>query len=134
MLVLQEYLVAEEDYRVMRFEMRGVGRIPADYAAPKLSLLTQLNEMLNMGRIVPYPGMPPRDIERMRLANANFGWANLHLNYAIALGLNMQPEEAARQLVNLRAIYGQESYAQAAEIFSKLQHEKYPELATVVLP
>ena len=133
-LVAQEYLKVEEDYRVMRFELRRLGQTPADYEAPQLALLTQLDETLKVGRMVPYPGMPTRDIERLRIANASQAWATLHLSYVVALALNGQPEEATRQLRNLRALYGAETYKQVSEMFLRVQAEQYPQLALVKLP
>lgn len=129
-----EYLQVEDDYRVMRFEFRKVGRTPADYTAPRLTLLTQLDEMLKVGRMQPYPGMPPADIERMRVANVSFAWATLQLNYVVALGLNGRPEEATRELMNLRAVYGAASYLQAKSAFIRLRDERYPQLSSVKLP
>jgi hypothetical protein len=134
LLVVKEYLQVEEDYRVMRFELRSVGKIPAGYEAPRLVLLTQLDETLKVGRMVPFPGMPARDLERLRIANASQAWATLQLNYAVALALNGKPEEATRQLRNLRALYGPETYKQVSEKFLRLQAEKYPQLALVKLP
>jgi O-antigen ligase len=133
-LVAQEYLKVEEDYRVMRFELRRLGQTPAGYEAPKLALLTQLDETLKVGRMVPYPGMPARDIERLRIANASQAWATLHLSYAVALALNGQPEEATRQLQNLRALYGAATYKQVSEMFLRVQAEQYPQLVNVTLP
>lgn len=129
--VLLEYLVAEEDCRVMRFEMRNVGTRPLDYEAPQLLLLTQLDEMLKMGRVKPDRGMSSEDIERMRKANASLAWASLHLKYVIALGLNGQPEEATRQLRNIGSLYGKVTYKSAAEELTKVRDEKYPELSLV---
>ena len=129
--VLLEYLVAEEDCRVMRFEMRNVGTRPLDYEAPHLVLLTQLDDMLKMGRIKPDRGMSLEDIERMRKANASLAWASLHLKYVIALGLNGQPEEATRQLRNLGSLYGKVTYKSATEELKKVREEKYPELSMV---
>lgn len=126
-----EYLEAEEDCRVMRFELRRLGARPIAYEAPQLVLLTQLDEMLKMGRMKPRRGMSAADIERMRKANASLGWGTLHLNYAIALGLNGHPEEATRQLRILRAIYGADTYKQAAEEFVRTRDDKFPELAAV---
>ncbi len=132
--VAWEYLKIEEDYRVMRFELRSVGKPPLDYVAPQITLLTQLDETLKVGRLVPYPGMPARDIERLRRANASQAWATLHLSYAVALALNDQPEEATRQLRNLRALYGQKTYKQSLDHFLQLQTKQYPQLALVQLP
>lgn len=132
--VAWEYLQVEDDFRVMRFELRRVGRLPEGYAPPQLTLLTQLDEMLKVGRMEPYPGMPPGDIERMRVANASFAWATLQLNYVVALGLNGQSEEASRQLSNLRAVYGAASYQQALGAFSRIRDTRYPQLSAVKLP
>lgn len=132
--VAWEYLQVEDDYGVMRFELRRVGRLPDGYAPPQLTLLTQLDEMLKVGRMEPYPGMPPEEIERIRIANASFAWATLQLNYVVALGLNGHPEEAARQLSNLRAVYGAASYQQARDAFVRLRDKRYPQLSSVKLP
>jgi len=132
--VAQEYFMAEADYRVMRFELRRVGFTEAGYAAPKLVLLTQLDETMKVGRLVPYPGMSAHDIERLRIANASQAWATLHLSYAVALGLNGKPEEASNQLRNLRALYGKETYKQVSEIFMRVRREQYPQLSLVNLP
>jgi len=132
--VAVEYVQAEEDHRVMRFEMRKVGRTPVGYEAPHLVLLNQLGEMLQLARLEPRPDMSPKELERMRVANASFEWATLHLHYAVALGLNGQPEEASRQLSNLRALYGMSSYEQAVAYFQELQNMKYSQLASVKMP
>lgn len=129
-----EYTLAEEDHRVMRFEMRRVGRVPDGYEAPRLLLLNQLREMLELGRFQPYPGMPPHELERMRVANRSFEWATLHMRYVVALGLNGQPEEATRQLESLRALYGPRSYEQASAYFVALRDKQYPQLVAVKIP
>jgi O-antigen ligase len=128
-----EYLQAEEDYRVMRFELRRVGKTPQGYASPRLVLLTQLDATLQLGRLVPYVGMPEQDIQRLGIASARQGWATLDLSYAVALGLNGRPVEAARQLALLRSVYGEESSRQAFDFFREAR-ESHPELNAVVLP
>jgi O-antigen ligase len=129
-----EYLKVEEDYQVMRFEMRRVGVAPANYSPPQLTLLTQFDEVLTVGRMVPSVGMRPQDLSRMGIASNNLSWATLQLNYAVALGLNGQGEEATRQLQNLRNVYGVRSYEQALEVFIDLKNSKYPQLVSVQLP
>lgn len=132
--VAVEYLKVEDDYQVMRFEMRRVGTIPANYSPPKLTLLTQFGEVLTVGRMVPSVGMSPQQLSRMRIASNNLSWATLQLNYAVALSLNGQAEEATRELQNLRNVYGAKSYEQALEVFINLKNSKYPQLASVKLP
>lgn len=130
-LVALEYLEAEEDFRVMRFEMHRVGARPVDYQAPHLVLLTQLDDLLNMGRMQPSRGMPMNDIEHLRRANLSRHWGALNMKYVVALGINGQPDEATKQLRNIKALYGSELYRSAAEELRALRDKKYPELALV---
>lgn len=129
-----EYAVAEDDFRVMRFEMRNVGQRPPEHKVPDLKLLDQLGEILALGRVKPAPGMDPKDIERLRVASDATMWATAQMRYAVALGLNGNPEEATRQLRGLRAYYGESSYRHAKALFLELQQERYPELTAVRLP
>lgn len=131
--VASEYLQAEEDYRVMRFELRRVGRVPAGHAPPQLVLLTQLQELLEMGRIQPAPGMTAETLERLRVASESNGWATLDLNYATALGFNGQPEEASRRLAQLERVYGEVSAQNAYAMFRAYQASQ-PGLAQVRVP
>lgn len=129
-----EYWAAEEDHRVMRFEMRNLGQRPVDYEAPNIVLLDQLGEMLSVARQVPHPGMTAAELQRMRIASDNLAWATMETRYAMALGLNGHPEEASRRLQGLRNFYGETSYAQARQLFIEMRETKYPQLAEVRLP
>lgn len=128
-----EYLHAEEDYRVMRFELRKVGQTPAGYEAPDLVLLTQLKALLEVGRLTPQAGMAPETIRRIGEVSARNGWATLDLTYAAALGLNGHPAEAERQLALIRTVYGKEAAEQAYAFFRAFQAE-HPELRKVRVP
>lgn len=131
--VFFEYLAAEEDMRVMRFELRRIGQTPADYEAPDLVLLNQIGGMLELGRFRPKRNMPLSDLERMRKVNLAQSWGTLHLNYVIALGLNGKPGEAGRELRVLRDLYGPQTYAQAKGVLMAMR-ASYPELAAVSMP
>lgn len=129
-----EYSIAEEDFRVMRFEMRKVGQRPVGHEPANLLLLDQLGEMLQLGRILPSPGMPERDIQRFRVASDNTMWATAQMRYAVALGLNGRPDEATQELRKLRDFYGDRSYAQARNLILELRKDQYPQLQAVELP
>ena len=131
--VAREYFLAEEDYRVMRFEMRRVGRTPEGYDPPHLVLLTQLGEMLELGRIAPREHMPRAEIDRLREGSLRFGWANLQLVYAMALAMNGDPQQAGRELRLLRASYGDDAYAAARKLWTDMRAQ-HPELAAVPVP
>lgn len=132
--VFLEYLAAEEDMRIMRFELRRVGQRPEEYASPRIFVLNQLDEVLKLGRLEPARGMAAEDLARMARANSFFNWATLHLNYVIALGLNGQAMEASRQLRILRDLYGPQSYIQAITEFNARRENGHPELAAVEVP
>lgn len=132
-VVASEYFTAEEDFRVMRFEIRKVGKTPTNYQAPRLVLLTQLGDLLKMGRLNPTRGMPIVEIENLQKASLSRHWGTLNMKYVIALGLNGQPDEATRQLRIVRNLYGQTFYRSATNELRKLRDEKYPELALVII-
>lgn len=52
---------------------------------------------------------------------------------ALALGLNGRSEEAGRQMRLIQALFGPKMYAEARADFLT-QHDKYPQLARVVIP
>lgn len=130
-VIALEYFDAEEDYRVLRFEMRNLGSRARDYQAPSLTFLTQLDDFLKMGRMEPARNMSTVQIEQLRKSNLIRHWGVLHMKYVVALGINGQPAEASRQLRNIKALYGPEPYRSAVDEFRTLRDEKYPELALV---
>ena len=129
-----EYLQIEEDYRVARFENLKVGRTPKDYVQPDILIHTQLAAMLAALRQPAVPNMTSEQVERLRKVSLRFGARSMVYRYAVALGLNGQPAAAARQMLILRAMFGQRAYELFKLELRQLQAEKYPELAAVVLP
>jgi hypothetical protein len=127
-VVFSEYMRAEEDLRVMRFEMRNVGRTPADYARPELRLLTQMGAVLTLGRTEPFRGMTTAELQRWKRANQALSWATFHLKYIVALALNGQEEEARRELNVLASIYGPATYRQTLTRLIELRRTRYPDL------
>lgn len=129
--VFLEYLKVEEDMRVMRFELRRLGTAPSGYAQPQLSLLTQMDQMLKLGRMEVSRGMSPADLDRMKRANLVLSWATLHLKYVVALAVNGRSEEAEYQLGILKGLYGPQTYRQAVAELMFLSQTKFPELTTL---
>ncbi len=129
-----EYVQVEEDYRVMRFEMRNVGRTPENYEAPDLWILNQLGAVLKLGRVQPRPGMSSAELESMKVLNKNYNWATLQMRYAVALALNGQVEQALTEMKSLRAHYGEVSYQQAKQLIQEQQNNQYPQLRELKLP
>lgn len=132
--VVVEYVSAEEDFRVARFEAIRLGETQSDYQRPNLVLLTQLNVMLKASRAVPAPGMSPESIRMLRSAALRFPWTAIQNRYALALALNDQPEEAARQLKVMRGMHGARAYAAIKAAWQELARTKHPQLLQFELP
>ncbi|MBE7367408.1 PglL family O-oligosaccharyltransferase [Ramlibacter pallidus] len=132
-VVVRDYLQVEQDYQVMRFELRKIGQRPPGHEAPDLLLLTQLGDLIELGRVEARPGMPPELLRRLGEASRRNGWATLDLTYATALGMNGRHEEASRELAHMRGTYGGESASQAYSMFRNFR-VNHPELAPVVVP
>ena len=129
-----EYIAIEEDFRVLRFEALHVGRTPSDYERPKIYLLTQLDALLEAGRIVPMPGMAPERIELSRKVAMRYPWTATQNRYALSLALNDNPQEALRQLKVMRTMHGEKTYEGIKANWTELANTKYPQLKALVLP
>lgn len=129
-----EYLQAEENYRIQRMELAHIGTARLVTPAPHLPLLTQLDARLQVAHTDPAPGMRPEQVDWLRRVTLRYGFEPMLRRYAMALALNGNPVEAARQLQILRRIWGESAYAQARQQFRELAASKYPELREVSLP
>ncbi|WP_199227636.1 PglL family O-oligosaccharyltransferase [Acidovorax sp. HMWF018] len=131
--VVYEYALVEEDFRVVRFENLRIGQTPSDYVPPqKIWLLSQLGTMLNASRIQPSRNMTAIEMEILRTASLRFAYGALGLRYAIALGLNGEPEAATYQMRIVRGMYGEYYYRAAVSVLRAMENEKYPELNAVL--
>ncbi|MFN4350618.1 MAG: Wzy polymerase domain-containing protein [Hylemonella sp.] len=129
-----EYMQAEEDYRVARFEQRGIGQSVQEYQAPNLKLLTQLDVGLKAIRIKAEHGMKESDIKLLKLAAQRYPWVPTHFQYALALGLNGKPEDAAQQLNLMKGLFGPLLYAEIRKEYVSQQRARYPQLEGVKVP
>jgi O-antigen ligase len=132
--VVYEYLLVEEDFRVVRFENLRVGQTPTEYAVPNVYLLTQMTALLDAGRKEALPGMTKHELENLRHASARFAYGSLRLRYALALGLNGRSDEATRQFAIIKGMYGGYYYQAAVAVLRQQQREKYPVLSQVSTP
>lgn len=129
-----EYVLAEEDFRVNRFENRRLGETPSDYQVPDLILLTQLDEMLKAMRLRAQPGMKTEEIETLKRTSARYTWAPMLYRTALACALNHQPEEAAKHLLIIKRMFPVDIYEEGRESWLQMQENNYPELAKVHFP
>jgi hypothetical protein len=130
----REYLLAEEDFKVNRFENRRVGNTPVEYQIPDLKLLTQLGDTAKAMRYRAQPDMSTEELETLKEVSLRYTWAPMHFRTALALAINNRPREAEAQMRVLQSLFRADIYNEGKENFLKLQQEKYPQLGNVVLP
>lgn len=129
-----EYIRAEEDFRIARFEALRVGKTPRNYERPHLYLLTQLGAMLEATRMVPNAGMSTEQIAVLRQVSIRFPWLAIQNRYALSLALNGDPTEALRQLKVMRAMHGELTYASIRAQWRAYGFAQYPQLQALDLP
>lgn len=129
-----EYLEIEEDFRVARFEALRVGSPPPGHQRPKVILYTQLGVLLDDARITPTPNMSPEAMQVVKSAALHYPWSATQYRYAVALALNGNPLEAARQIQVMRRLWGEKLYEGVKKNIDELAASKYPELRRLSLP
>jgi hypothetical protein len=129
-----EYLEIEEDFRVARFEALRVGSPPPEHLRPKVILYTQLDVLLDAARITPTLNMSPEAMQVVKKSALYYPWSATQYRYAVALALNGDPVEAARQIQVMRRLWGEELYEGVKKQINELAASKYPELRRLSLP
>ena len=129
-----EYLEIEEDFRVARFEALRIGSPPPEHQRPKVILYTQLDVLLDDARITPTPNMSPEAMQVVKTAALYYPWSATQYRYAVALALNGDPVEAARQIQVMRRLWGEELYEEVKKQINELAASKYPELHRLSWP
>ncbi|WP_348682685.1 PglL family O-oligosaccharyltransferase [Acidovorax soli] len=122
-----DYLKAEENYRTLRMESARIGAAGIVTPAPELRLLTQLGAFLQFARTEATPGMAPEQVDWMRKVSERFGYPPVMFRYALAAGLNGQPEVAQQTLARLCRIHEPQRCVEAHEGWAGLQ-VRYPQL------
>ncbi|HEY9209727.1 Wzy polymerase domain-containing protein [Acidovorax sp.] len=125
--VATDYLKAEENYRTLRMESARIGAEGIVTPAPELRLLTQLGAFLQFARMEATPGMEPEQVNWMRKVSERFGYPPVMFRYALAAGLNGQPEVAQQTLARLCRIHEPQRCVEAYEGWAVLQG-RYPQL------
>lgn len=133
-IAIHEYVKVEEDFRVVRFENLRIGQTPKDYTPPEIWMLSQMKSMLIAARQEAKRDMTPDELDNLRKSSLRFPYGALSLRYAIALGLNGNPQAATKQMQIIRGMYGKMYYDAAVFVLRDLEESKYPELAAIKTP
>lgn len=132
--VAAEYAKVEEYYRGFRFESSSFGgKKLIQTPVIELHWLTQLEAYFVFVRTEAKPGMNATQLDRMREVSERYGFSSVLLRYALATGLNGQPEVARDTLIRLCKIHHKMRCQEAREGWLLLR-EQYPQLSRVVLP
>jgi O-antigen ligase len=130
-----EYLLIEEDFRMVRYAAANIGSTPATHHVPTVRLNSQLGALLHVAtaKAKPRPGMSNKEIKQLQMAVQRFPYQTLRFRYALALGLNGRPAEAGRQMGLIKNLYGDVEYAGVKAQFA-LERERYAQLRDVPVP
>lgn len=128
-----EYLEIEEDFRVARFEALRIGSPPPEHQRPRVIVFDQLGVLIDDARITPTPNMSSEAMQVVKNAALHYPWSATQYRYAVALALNGNPVEAARQIQVMRRLWGERQYEGVKMQIDELA-TKYPELRELSLP
>jgi len=128
-----DYLEAEQNHRILRLESARIGVTKLETPAPRLRLLDQQQAFLEFARTEARRGMSAAELEKMRRVSQRFAYPPAMFRYAIAAGLNGQPEVAARTLARLCRIHPRARCDEARESWRTMQ-QRDAELRAVPLP
>ncbi|RZA12217.1 MAG: hypothetical protein EOP02_30705 [Proteobacteria bacterium] len=132
LVVVRDYLLAEESFRDRRFELNRVNEFKAG-PVPRLYILTQLEALLHAGRTEAYAGMTDEEIMLRR--DAFLGLSNVPNAFylAKALAMNGQAEEARHWQLGLNRVFSPTRLKPVIADWNA-QALKSPEMAKVPWP
>jgi hypothetical protein len=132
-LISVDYLAAEQSHRILRLEDARIGAEGIETPAPELRLLTQLEAYLRMARTPARRGMTPEELDAMHRASQRWAYPPMMLRYALAAGLNGNPEVARLTLLRICSMHLRTRCDEARESWVNAQ-KRYPELQVVPPP
>lgn len=130
--IVYDYIRAEEEYRVTRFEALRVGRTP-EGPRPEMIVLTQLGDLLWIARVHPRADMSRVDIDRVNRVASMYPSTPAMLKAAETLALNAEAGTATRWLLRLQHI-SSEKEIQTAKLYWTARSVEIPPLAAVPWP
>lgn len=129
-LIAVDYFEAENNYRILRMESARIGVDRIETPASKLYLLTQLEAFLRFARLEAHPSMTAEELDWMRKVALRFGYPPVLFRYALAAGLNGQPENAEKTILLICKIHSSSRCDEAIEGW-KMLGERYPQLPNI---
>ncbi|RVU49129.1 PglL family O-oligosaccharyltransferase [Rubrivivax rivuli] len=132
-VIAGDYLSAEQSHRLLRLESAKIGDRTSSSTAPELRVLDQLESFLLFARTPPSPAMTGAQMELMRRVSDRYAYPSVMYRYALAAGLNGQPDSAERMLRALCSMHTPRRCDEAREAWQAAQL-RYPALASIRFP
>ena len=131
--VAVDYLKAEQAFRLLRLESARIGAAGLTTPPPDLHLLTQLEAFQRFAHTQARAGMSEDELDAMRQVTERFAFPPSMFRYALAQGLNGQPDGAALTLLRLCRIHARASCEEGRQAWAGLQ-QQHPVLRGVAFP
>lgn len=100
------YREVEEDFRLIRFEKSGIGRLRAAQPAPDAPLLSSLTSFLRLSRLPLTPELSDADLAELAQLMRRYPYPASISRYAAALALKGRADEGRQVFTGIQSIYG----------------------------
>ena len=131
--VAVDYLKAEQAFRLLRLESARIGAAGLTTPPPDLHLLTQLEAFQRFAHTQARAGKSEDELDAMRQVTERFAFPPSMFRYALAQGLNGQPDGAALTLLRLCRIHARVRCEEGRQAWAGLQ-QQHPVLRGVAFP
>lgn len=118
-----EYLKAEERFREFRLQASGIGLEAPQGGLDGYRLLDQLDHYFSFAGTQAKTRMSPAELNEMKHVAQRFGYPPVLFRYALALGLNADPDGAVRALDLICHIHAIERCKEAVSGWRTLQEK-----------
>jgi hypothetical protein len=117
----REYLQIEEDFRIDRFENRGIGPINLSQQKKNIFFFTQLDGLRVAAKVKISSQMHLEDLETLEKVARRYTLSALELRAAMALALSGRPDEANERMAVIKNLFSADIYTDAVREFSAPQ-------------
>lgn len=132
-IVFEDFHIAEEENRKMRFRAAGIVGVEPMPDPSGIILLTQTEAFIRFAETYATENMSDTALEQMRKVATRNAYPPSLFRYALALGLNHRYQESQRMLAVLQKLHPEDIYAEAVNNW-KIMANRYPQLANVKPP
>lgn len=104
--IMYEYIVIEQDFRLLRFESANIGTVRAEQAAPDVLLLDNLREYTRLARTDASDILGDEQLVWAQQVAHHYPYPSSLIRYIQALAINGKVEKAVNELLILDSLHG----------------------------